>query len=218
MDLAHPISAVLPSVSGVVLDVLLSDHRPLSGRMVAKFSDGRASQKAVSVALKRLADEGLVVAEEVGHAHRYRINDDHLATPALRMLHDVRRTLFLAMRELVEGWTMRPDGAWVVGPMVEQLGIVKSDLEVLLIPPAAAVEDPGAWSRQVGALMERTHAWTGTACTVTEWTMEDLNSPDRVYDGMAAMLRSGSVALVPFDWAAPSNLLELARTSEVGRV
>ena len=113
---------------------------------------------------------------------------------------------------------MRPDGAWVVGPMVEQLGIVRSVLEVLLIPPAAAVEDPGAWSRQVGALMERTHAWTGTTCTVTEWTMEDLNSPDRVYDGMAAMLRSGSVALVPFDWAAPSNLLELARTTEVGRV
>jgi len=211
VDLAHPISAVLPSVSGVVLDVLLSDHRPLTGRMVAKFSDGRASQKAVSVALRKLAAEGLVVAEEAEHAHRYRINEEHLATPALRMLHDMRTTLVVALRELVEGWALQPEGAWVVGPLVERLGVVRSDLEVLMIPPLAAVEERGAWSRQVGALMERTHAWTGTACTVTEWTTAELNSPDRVYDGMAGLLRSGSVALVPFDWTARSRPLALQR-------
>ncbi len=79
MDLAHPITDVVPSAHGPVLAVLASTSTPLTGRAVAGLTRPRVSQPRVAAILHDLARAGLVIRTPAGSASLFTLNREHLA-------------------------------------------------------------------------------------------------------------------------------------------
>jgi len=79
--LSHPFSTVCPGARGGVLTVLAHTEKPLTGRTVASLAQPRASLRTIQIALNDLVLNGVVLREQVGRAHLYTLNRDHLTTP-----------------------------------------------------------------------------------------------------------------------------------------
>src|SRR5213592_1846777 len=92
MDLARPWGLIRSSIDTEVLLVLSGTTRPLTGREVARLVR-TGSQPAVNASLRRLAEEGLVHAEEAGNAYLHTLNREHLGAPVVELLRDIRREL-----------------------------------------------------------------------------------------------------------------------------
>jgi len=97
LDVAHPIRSVVPTLDGPVLEVLARTTRPLSGREVHRLA-GTGSPNGIRLVLARLAEQGLVYAEERAKAVFYTANRDHVAWPAVEILTGLRRTLLDRLR------------------------------------------------------------------------------------------------------------------------
>jgi len=76
MDVAHPYTAVCPTLDSDVLSVLAGTTRPLTGREVARMLS-RASHSGVLNVLNRLAEHGLVDRQEAGRAFLFTLNREH---------------------------------------------------------------------------------------------------------------------------------------------
>lgn len=83
---------MVTTLEGDVLVALAGTTRPLTGRQVAGLVP-RGSQKAVSVALDRLVEQGIVLRQEAGRAYLHVLNRDHLAAPAVEVLAGLRGEL-----------------------------------------------------------------------------------------------------------------------------
>jgi signal transduction histidine kinase len=81
VDVAHPIRSVVSTLDGPVLEVLARTTRSLTGREIHRLA-GTGSPNGVRRALDRLAEQGLVHAEERAKAVFYPGNRDHVAWPA----------------------------------------------------------------------------------------------------------------------------------------
>lgn len=85
MDLNHPITSVIPSLEGRVLQVLARTDLPLSGSRVAT-SVPDASNAGVRVAIGRLVAQGLVLSQSAPPAVLYVANRRHLLWPGIEQL------------------------------------------------------------------------------------------------------------------------------------
>src|SRR2546425_3589989 len=92
MDISSPWALIRSPIDMEVLLVLRGTTRPLTGREVARLVRA-GSQPAVNAALRRLAEEGLVRAEEAGNAFLYTLNREHLGAPAIELLAGIRTEL-----------------------------------------------------------------------------------------------------------------------------
>ena len=82
MDLAQPLSTLVPSVDGYVLTVLARTEAPLTGRRVALLAR-RGSRPAGQAVRDRLVEHGVVHAQSAGSAVLYLLNRDHLLAEPL---------------------------------------------------------------------------------------------------------------------------------------
>jgi predicted nucleotidyltransferase len=171
VDLTHPISAVVPSLDGEVLEVLARTTRSLSGREVQRLA-GVGSPNGVRAVLNRLASQGVVVADPRANAVFYTLNREHLAAPAVTVLVTLRTRLVERLRESFRSWNPEPVHASMFGSAARGDGGVDSDIDVLLVRPGRANAD--RWEAQVGTLAERVHMWTGNHCQVYELTRREL--------------------------------------------
>lgn len=167
MDVARPYSAVSPTVDGDVLVVLAGTTKPLTGRQVAQLAR-RGSQKAVSVALDRLVEHGLVLREEAGRAYLHRLNRDHLAAAAVESLAAMRSELLRRLREHIGQWVLAPSHASLFGSAARADGDTESDIDLLVARPGAVDEDDPAWREQLEGLAEAVHTWTGNHAGIIE--------------------------------------------------
>ena len=87
MDVARPYSAVVPSLEGDVLVTLAGTRKPMTGREVARLVK-TGSQAGVLRALRRLAEQGLVEANDAGRA----TDRQSAATDASKRRRQARQT------------------------------------------------------------------------------------------------------------------------------
>jgi Fe2+ or Zn2+ uptake regulation protein len=66
MNLGHPLSSLVTTLSGQVLEVLVNTSYPLSGRHVMRLLRREASQQGVQNALDELAAHGIVEQVSAG--------------------------------------------------------------------------------------------------------------------------------------------------------
>src|SRR5438132_13713998 len=92
MDLSRPWALIRSPLDMEVLLVLRGTTRPLTGREVARLVR-TGSQPAVNTALRRLAEQGLVRAEEAGNAFLYTLNREHLGASSIELLAGIRSEL-----------------------------------------------------------------------------------------------------------------------------
>ena len=173
MDLASPISTVVPSLDGPVLLVLAAAEEGLSGRQIHKLA-GAGSVAGVRLVLQRLASTGLVHAEDVGNSLLYRLNRKHLLAPIVEQLAKLRGSLLARLADELGTWSIAPVHASVYGAIARGDGDLDSDVDLLLIRPDDCALEDLRWTAQVEALMQSVVDLTGNAAHVFELSRSEL--------------------------------------------
>ncbi|HPB45295.1 MAG: nucleotidyltransferase domain-containing protein [Microthrixaceae bacterium] len=189
VDVSHPIRSVIPSVHGDVLAVLARTDVPLTGRGIARLTDG-VSDSGVKNALRALTAAGIVLVESHPPANLYRLNRRHLAASAISELATMRSRLIDAMREHMATWDPAPWGAWLFGSTARGDGSVESDVDVLIVRPDTIDETDERWTDQLNRFIDDVGAWTGNACAVVEYTRSEFErlpaTSRRLFNGLTS--------------------------------
>jgi predicted nucleotidyltransferase/biotin operon repressor len=173
MDVSRPYTAVASSLDVEVLVRLAATTRPVSGRQVARLVE--ASQRGVAAALDRLVEQGTVLRQEAGRALLYSLNRDHLATPAVLLLADMRLELLRRLRAAFEAWDTPPRYALMFGSAARADGDTGSDIDLLLVRPDGVGEQDERWRAQVNGLVDDVWAWTGNHAAPVEIRESELS-------------------------------------------
>jgi Nucleotidyltransferase domain len=167
MDVARPHRSVVSTLDGDVLVALAGTTGPLTGRQVAGLVR-RGSQKAVSVALDRLVEQGIVLRQEAGRAYLHVLNRQHLAAPAVEVLAGLRAELIVRLRAMFEAWKVAPVHASLFGSAARGDGDSQSDIDLLVVRPDRVDEEQEPWRTQVEGLATAVYAWTGNHAGIVE--------------------------------------------------
>lgn len=203
MNLSRPWALIRSPIDMEVLLVLRGTTRPLTGREVARLVRA-GSQPTVNAALRRLAEEGLVHAEEAGNAYLYTLNRDHLAAPALEQLADIRSELKRRLRAEIADWEIAPDHASIFGSAARGDGDTRSDIDLFVVRPARVSEDDPRWRAQLERLSDQVYAWTGNHVGLSEVSAADIRRLRRERPPVVEELRRDAITLAG---PAPTELL-----------
>ena len=169
MDVARPLTVLVPSLEGPVLEALARTSRPVTGREAHRLA-GAGSESGVRLVLARLVEHGLVNATQAGKATLYVANREHIAWPLVEGLVNLRRELFARMGKLIAAWSSPPATVTVFGSAARGDGGLDSDIDVLVVRPAGGDE---VWEEQLDGLREHVASWTGNPCQVYELTEQE---------------------------------------------
>ncbi len=166
MDLSRPYSVLLSGAEGEILRVLAGSTRSFTGRELAGVA--RRPYTTTRIALRRLADHGLVLESSAGRASLWTLNREHLAADAAIELVSLRSRLLARMREALGSWDPPPVHASMFGSAARGDGGTESDIDLLVVRPNAVEPDEDDWSDQVVSLSEAVYRWTGNQASVIE--------------------------------------------------
>jgi predicted nucleotidyltransferase len=203
MNLSRPWALLRSPIDVEVLLVLRGITRPLTGREVARLVQG-GSQPAVNAALRRLAEEGLVRAEEAGNAYLYTFNREHLGAPAVELLAGMRTELERRLRAEIADWESAPAHVSIFGSAARGDGDTRSDIDLFVVRPAGVAEDDPGWRQQLDRLADHVHDWTGNHAALSEVSAADLRRLRRERPPVVDDLRRDAITLAG---PAPSELL-----------
>lgn len=198
MDLAHPMQSVIPSAHGAVLNVLARTDEPLSGRRVAELTRPKFAQSRVNGVLQELSHAGIVLRQSAPPSNLYRLNRAHLAAEGIVALAGMWTNLVARIRADLDTWPIPPDAAWLFGSAARREAGQGSDIDILLIRPAGALnseEISSAWQLQTDALTENVRAWTGNSCEVLDLDASELSAAVERDDRLVRDLRDQAVVL-----------------------
>lgn len=201
MDVGNPISTVVPSLDGPVLQVLARTTNPLSGREVHRLA-GTGSVAGVRKVLQRLTRQGLVHADERAQAVYYTVNRDHLAWPAVELLTSLRAELLSRLRADFASWLPEPMHASLFGSTARSDGDTESDVDVLIVRPDDVHEDESRWAEQVDTLVADVTKWTGNRCHAFQVDRARLREHVRKRDRLIAELLDDGITLAGPDLSA----------------
>ncbi len=194
MDLGRPHASLCPSLDGDVLVVLAGTSRALTGREVARLVK-RGSPSGVNLALRRLADQGVIDARSAGRAVLYSLNREHVAVSAVEALARLRTDLLDRLRSAVAGWAIPPAHASLFGSAARGDGDSRSDLDLLVAVPRGIDPERDAWRRQVDELSRRASRWTGNRATVIELPEVELRAAGKERARFLAEVKRDGVLL-----------------------
>ncbi|HEY8718426.1 nucleotidyltransferase domain-containing protein [Pengzhenrongella sp.] len=197
--MSNPISTVIPSVEGRVLQVLARTDMPLSGSRIAALIPN-VSVEGVRRALHRLLASGFVIAEPVPPAILYSANGDHLLWPAVALLmSDADQIVLLLQRRIIKFIDMlirdKQDRERLTialyGSVARGDSRPDSDIDVVLIAPDDMREE--AVDGLVSTLIDGVEAATGNECNVYAATRSQLDQLIEEGDPMIASWLSDAV-------------------------
>jgi len=163
MNIASPISSVVPSLDGSVLEVLAGSSVPLTLSEVDRRAS-RGTPSGVRKVLRRLVNEGLVLNVPGG----YLLNREHVAAGAVEALVTLRAEFLLRLRDEVASWTYHVDLVGLFGSFARREGDSKSDIDILIIGEDHCPDEV------LDNLAVRVLNWTGNRAQVMALTHTDL--------------------------------------------
>ena len=169
MDLTSPAQAVVPRVNADVLLVLARTTLPLTGNQVHRLA-GSASRRGVQLVLQHLERHGLIDVMEAGSSNLYSLNREHVATPAVLALVDLRGQLFKRISDEMSKWLIQPVAAAVFGSAARGDGGLKSDVDLFVIRPTKVLDDDPQWENQIAELNTLVRRWSGNVASVIQAT------------------------------------------------
>lgn len=171
MQLDKPFATVTPTMDGDVLAVLAThDVSFTTGqvkRILLEYSD-----EGIRKVLNRLTNQGVVIAERVGNAYTYRLNEEHLAAGPIRQLARLGGTYFERIEEHLASWREPAAYAAVFGSAARGAMTTASDLDILLVRNRGGHDE--TWDRQVSELSGASSRWTGNDTRIVEYTVDEL--------------------------------------------
>ncbi|WP_166613895.1 nucleotidyltransferase family protein [Kineococcus vitellinus] len=170
----------------------------MTGREVHRVS-ATGSYRGTLLALDRLVEQGIVEARRVGQAREYRLNEEHLAYPALAAAlaaFTPRTDLDDRLRALVHEHL--PDESDVslayFGSFARGEAGVDSDIDLLLVVPDGTAHE--LLERIVDDLETRGRRWTGNEIQVYATRHADLERAVAADDPIVAEWQRDAVTIL----------------------
>lgn len=174
MDVATPFITLFPALPSTVLAILARANRPRTGREIARVAE--RSPAGVRTVLQHLVEQGLVDRQPAGKAYVYSLNRDHVATPAIESLVNLRHGLIERLRDRIATWETEPVHASLFGSAARGDGDASSDIDLLVLRSAGIDEDDEPWRSQVDGLAESVVRWTGNHAGIVELSANQITS------------------------------------------
>lgn len=174
MQLHKPFATVTPTLDGDVLSVLASADVTFTINQVQRILT-TASGEGIRKVLNRLTAQGVVLHDEVGRTHTYRLNAEHLAAGPIRMLSRLTFTFLSGLEEHFEKWGKDLKYAAVFGSAATGHMRLDSDIDLFLVRATDSGEDD-AWEQRLTELARLVTAWTGNDGRIVEYTEDDFRA------------------------------------------
>jgi predicted nucleotidyltransferase len=194
MDLRHPLRSLVPSLDSAALEVLAGTESALGTSRIQKLA-GRGSWAGYQKVLDRLVEHGLVISEPTNNGFSYRLNRDHLLSPAVLAAVAVRRELMARLTEVVADLAPQADHASVFGSFARGEGAARSDIDLFLVMPVDYDCDADRWQAQLQQLAEQVLAWTGNRLEVLVLDRRQLAHAAAASEPVLASIRAEGLTL-----------------------
>ncbi|MBD7918670.1 nucleotidyltransferase domain-containing protein [Cellulomonas sp. Sa3CUA2] len=159
MDVQRPFAVVAPTLDAdVLMRLARAEGAMFTAGQLQRLIPNR-SVDGVRRTLERLTEQGVVLATPAGHAVVYRLNVDHVAAPAIRLLASQPTELLHRIEQDIAQWPVAPLYAAVFGSWARGEATTTSDIDVLVV--VTATVDPDDVDPSARALQGRIRAWTG---------------------------------------------------------
>ncbi|AIY45119.1 nucleotidyltransferase domain-containing protein [Mycolicibacterium fortuitum] len=175
MQLNKPFATVTPTLDGDVLAVLASADVTFTISQVQRILT-KASGEGIRKVLNRLTAQGVVLHDEVGRTHTYRLNAEHLAAEPIRMLSRLNSTFLSRLEEhFDEEWGKDLKYAAVFGSASTGRMKLDSDIDLFLVRGAES-EDDDVWDQRLTELARLLTAWTGNDGRIVEYNEDEFRA------------------------------------------
>lgn len=173
MNLGHPLSSLVTTLSGQVLEVLVNTSYPLSGREVTRLLRREASQQGVQNALDQLADHGLVEQVTAGGSILNTLNRNHILAPFIIGIVNLRADLIDQIANIVSEEAPQVRRAILFGSLARGSADERSDIDIVLVWPDQESEDKAEEN-----IASRIDKLTGNTSNLLHYTTDE-------FDGLA---------------------------------
>lgn len=178
MQLNKPFATVTPTLDGDVLSVLASADVAFTISQIQRILT-TVSGEGVRKVLNRLTAQGVVLHDQVGRTHTYRLNTEHLAAESIMALSRLTATFLERLEAHLKDWGEDLTYAAVFGSAATGRMTLDSDIDLFLVrtcapDPDADDDSPDRWEQQLTELTRLVTAWTGNDARVVEYTQRDL--------------------------------------------
>lgn len=176
MYLSNPLSTLFPGAHGHVLNQLLAEVRPESGRAIALKLGTSVGKSRVIEILNDLVHIGVVDREIVGSAHLFSLNSDHLCFQTLKVLANPVPALKKQIQRLVGGFQQAPLAVVIFGSVAKGSSQVGSDLDLLVLRPNHVRPDDSLWDAQTLDLVVQLERSTGYPVQLVEYSESEFQA------------------------------------------
>lgn len=170
MNLGHPLSSLVPSLAGRVLEVLARTTRPLSGREVMRLIHRKASQQGVQNVLDELTAHGLVTQVTAGTAVLNTMNRDHILAPFILQIVELRSELLRRLVDIVAEEAPTAQRAILFGSLARGDANEESDIDIALV-----WNDDTTQRDRDEDIAPRVYQLTGNECRLLHYTTSEFN-------------------------------------------
>lgn len=159
MQFQHPLSVVTPTLDGDLLTALAHAEVWFTPHQLQRVLPTDRSTEGIRRALRRLTEQGIVDAEQVGRASRYRLNRDHLGARPILELANLRSTFVTRLEDELRNMSEPPVYGALFGSAARGDMRPDSDIDILLV--RADDTDLTGWEHFTDLLSRRVTRWTG---------------------------------------------------------
>jgi len=191
MNLRHPLSSLIPSLAGRVLEVLAGTTRPLSGREVMRLVHRGASQQGVQNALDELAAHGLVTQVTAGNAVLNTLNREHMLAPFILQIVNLRGELLQRIAKIVVEEAPPVQRAILFGSLATGSANEESDIDIVLV---WSDETPSHTHEQ--DIAPRVHRLTGNECNLLHYTTSEFDGLPETSPSLFAGIEADGIDLL----------------------
>lgn len=171
MNLVHPLSSLVTTLSGQILEVLVNTSHPLSGRHVMRLLRREASQQGVQNALDELAANGLVDQVSAGGSILNTLNRKHILAPFIIGMVTLRGELIDRLATIVSEEAPEARRAILFGSLARASADEQSDIDIALVWPDKESEEKAEEN-----IASRVDELTGNACNLLHYTTDEFDT------------------------------------------
>jgi predicted nucleotidyltransferase len=171
VNLGHPLSSLVTTLSGRVLEVLANTSHPLSGRHVLRLLRVEASQQGVQNALDELAAHGLVEQVAAGGSILNTLNREHILAPHIIGIVNLRNDLIDRLATIVSEEAPEASRAILFGSLARAGADEESDIDIAMVWP-----DERSHEAMGEDIAVRIVKLTGNACNLLHYTAEEFGT------------------------------------------
>lgn len=174
MILSDPTAGLLSPTLAKLLQALISEGVPRTGRDLARIAEVSSAQG--NALLRRLAKLGVVIETPKLPAKLYEINSSHILVPPLRELVGGLDSILEQLTIQVQGLRTAPEIAILFGSTMRGEDHEDSDLDLYLLFNDSVPLDKGQLLESTADMSEHFYALTGNTLNVLVQKMSDLRT------------------------------------------